>query len=49
MEYKIRHVKKKKAQKTKNRENAGFIRIKIRGRKRWVKGKTQKQEEKQEQ
>ncbi len=37
MEYKIRHVHKKKAQKIKNREAAGYARIKVRGRKRWVK------------
>ncbi len=37
MEYKIRYIKKKKAQKVKNREDAGFKRIKVRGRKRWVK------------
>ena len=37
MEYKIRYIKKKKAQKVRNREEAGFVRVKIRGRKRWVK------------
>ncbi len=37
MEYKIRYIQKKKAQKVKNREEAGFKRIKVRGRKRWVK------------
>ncbi len=37
MEFKIRCMKKKKAQKTRNREEAGFVRIKLRGRKRWVK------------
>lgn len=36
MEYKIRHVHKKKANKAKNREAAGYKRIKVRGRKRWV-------------
>ncbi len=39
MEFKLRHIQKKKAQKVKNREEAGFKRIKIRGRKRWVKAK----------
>ena len=39
MEYKIRLTRKKKAQKTRNREEAGFVRVKIRGRKRWVKAK----------
>lgn len=39
MEYKIRHTQKKKARKIKNREEAGFVRIKIRGRKRWIKAK----------
>lgn len=39
MEYKLRYIQKKKAQKIKNREEAGFVRIKIRGRKRWVKAK----------
>ncbi|MCC8190337.1 MAG: hypothetical protein LIP77_06815 [Planctomycetes bacterium] len=39
MEYKVRYVKKKKARKTRNREEAGFVRVKIRGRKRWVKTK----------
>ncbi len=37
MEFKIRHMKKKKANKVRNREEAGFVRIKVRGRKRWVK------------
>lgn len=37
MEFKLRLIKKKKAQKVRNRENEGFKRIKIRGRKRWVK------------
>lgn len=40
MEYKIRYIKKKKAQKIKNREDAGYVRVKIRGRKRWVRTKT---------
>ena len=39
MEYKIRYVQKKKANKVKNRQEAGCVRIKIRGRKRWVKTK----------
>lgn len=39
MEYKIRYIKKKKAQKIRNREDAGFVRVKIRGRKRWVRTK----------
>ncbi len=39
MEYKIRYIKKKKAQKIRNREEGGFVRVKIRGRKRWVKSK----------
>lgn len=37
MEYKIRHVHKKKANKIKNRAASGFTRVKVRGRKRWVK------------
>ncbi len=37
MEFKLRLMRKKKAQKVRNRENEGFTRIKIRGRKRWVK------------
>lgn len=44
MEYKIRYIKKKKAQKIRNREDAGFIRVKVRGRKRWVKAKKQTEE-----
>ncbi|MCL2001169.1 MAG: hypothetical protein FWG74_07015 [Planctomycetes bacterium] len=39
MEYKIRHIKKRKARKIRNREEAGCIRMKVRGRKRWVKAK----------
>lgn len=46
MEYKIRYIKKKKAQKTRNREDAGFVRIKVRGRKRWVKAKPAVEEKK---
>ncbi len=38
MEYKVRYVKKQKAQKIKNRREAGFVRVRVRGRKRWVKG-----------
>ncbi len=37
MEFKVRYIKKKKAHKVRNREEAGFVRIKVRGRKRWVK------------
>lgn len=37
MEYKIRYVKSKKKQKIRNRTEAGYVRVKIRGRKRWVK------------
>ena len=37
MEFKLRLIKKQKAHKVKNREDAGFQRIKTRGRKRWVK------------
>ena len=37
MEYKIRYIRHKKKQKVKNKEAAGFVRIKVRGRKRWVK------------
>lgn len=37
MEYKLRHIKKKKANKIRNREINGFKRITIRGRKRWIK------------
>ena len=37
MEYKLRYIQKKKAHKVHNREAAGYVRIKIRGRKRWVK------------
>ncbi len=37
MEYKIRYIRSKKKQKNRNREEAGYVRIKIRGRKRWVK------------
>lgn len=39
MEYKVRYHKKQKANKTRNRQEGGYVRIKIRGRKRWVKGK----------
>jgi hypothetical protein len=44
MEFKLRLTRKKKAQKVKNRENAGFKRIIIRGRKRWVKAPAAKTE-----
>ncbi len=37
MEYKQRQVKNKKGKKATARKDAGFKRIKIRGRKRWVK------------
>ncbi len=36
MEFKVRCIRKKKAQKVRNREEAGFVRMKVRGRKRWV-------------
>ncbi len=36
MEFKVRYIKKKKAQKVRNREEAGFVRVKVRGRKRWI-------------
>ena len=39
MEYKIRYIKKQKAQKARNRQEGGYIRVKIRGRKRWIKAK----------
>ncbi|MDR0361705.1 MAG: hypothetical protein LBJ46_03315 [Planctomycetota bacterium] len=48
MEFKLRLTKKQKAQKTKNREIAGFKRIKIRGRKRWVKAAVQKSDTEKE-
>lgn len=48
MEFKLRLIKKKKAQKIKNRENEGFQRIKVRGRKRWVKVKKAEGEKKAE-
>ncbi|MCC8179752.1 MAG: hypothetical protein LIP23_02405 [Planctomycetes bacterium] len=37
MEYKIRYNHKKKLQKNRNRQEAGYVRVKIRGRKRWIK------------
>lgn len=37
MEYKLRQCKKKKNAGVKAKKAAGFTRIKIRGRKRWVK------------
>lgn len=48
MEYKVRYIKKKKAQKIRNREEAGFVRVKIRGRKRWVNTKPAVEEQKQD-
>ncbi len=48
MEFKVRYVKKKKAQKTRNRQEAGFVRVKVRGRKRWVKGPAAAAEKKEE-
>lgn len=45
MEYKIRYVQKQKAHKVKNRRDAGYVRIKIRGRKRWVKAKPPEKKE----
>ena len=39
MEFKLRLIKKKKAHKVKNREAEGFQRVKVRGRKRWIKVK----------
>ncbi len=46
MEFKLRLIKKKKAEKTRNREAQGFQRVKIRGRKRWVKAKKVEAEKK---
>lgn len=46
MEFKIRLIKKKKAHKVKKRESEGFQRVKIRGRKRWVKAKKVEAEKK---
>ena len=46
MEFKIRYIKKKKAQKAKNRQEAGFVRVKVRGRKRWIKAKPAVEEKK---
>ena len=37
MEYKIRCIRNRKTRKARNRVEAGFVRIKVRGRKRWVK------------
>lgn len=48
MEYKIRYIKKQKAQKIRNRQEGGYVRIKIRGRKRWVKAKPAAAAEKQD-
>jgi hypothetical protein len=36
MEFKSRHLKKRKARQAKNRKARGMIRVKVRGRKRWV-------------
>ncbi|MDR1520344.1 MAG: hypothetical protein LBU23_09430 [Planctomycetota bacterium] len=36
MEYKIRYIRNRKKRKIKNRLDAGFVRVKVRGRKRWV-------------
>lgn len=48
MEYKVRYHKKQKAQKAKNRQAAGFVRVKVRGRKRWIKAKPAAAETKSE-
>ncbi len=48
MEFKVRYTRKKKAQKIRNRQEGGFVRVKVRGRKRWVKAKTAAAEEKKE-
>ncbi|MDR2392527.1 MAG: hypothetical protein LBE84_12745 [Planctomycetota bacterium] len=40
MEYKIRYIRNRKSRRIRNKEAAGFVRVKIRGRKRWVR-KTQ--------
>jgi hypothetical protein len=37
MEFKIRCMRKQKAHKVQNKQEGGFVRIKVRGRKRWVK------------
>jgi hypothetical protein len=47
MEFKVRYIKKQKAQKVKNRQEGGFVRIKVRGRKRWVKAKPAAEEKKE--
>ncbi|MFW5858301.1 MAG: hypothetical protein ACOCX4_10505 [Planctomycetota bacterium] len=36
MEYKKRVLKKRKAQQARNRKARGMIRVKVRGRKRWI-------------
>ncbi len=46
MEFKLRLIKKKKAHKVKNRESGDYQRIKVRGRKRWVKVKKVEAEKK---
>ena len=48
MEFKLRLIKKKKAHKVKNLEAGGFQRVKVRGRKRWVKAKKADAEKKSE-
>ncbi len=46
MEFKVRCTRKKKAQKIRNRQEGGFVRVKVRGRKRWVKAGTATEEKK---
>ncbi|MCC8167651.1 MAG: hypothetical protein LIQ31_16310 [Planctomycetes bacterium] len=48
MEYKIRYMKKKKANKARNRQEAGYVRVKVRGRKRWIRATPAGSEEKKE-
>lgn len=48
MEFKIRYNKKKKAQKIRNRQDAGYVRVKVRGRKRWLKAAPAEAEKKEE-
>ncbi|MHC4884339.1 MAG: hypothetical protein ACYTGH_04560 [Planctomycetota bacterium] len=36
MEYKKRLLKKRKARQARNRKARGLVRVKVRGRKRWV-------------
>ncbi|MDR3077371.1 MAG: hypothetical protein LBV15_01245 [Planctomycetota bacterium] len=47
MEYKIRYIRNRKTRKARNRVEAGFVRVKVRGRKRWVR-KAGKREEKKD-